>query len=59
MRRQGASLTDAAIDQLIVERAAARKAKNFKESDRIRDVLAASGVALEDQPGGKTLWRRG
>ncbi len=55
----GSSLTDAAIDQLIVDRAEARKAKNFKESDRIRDVLAASGVALEDQPGGKTLWRRG
>ncbi len=33
--------------------------KNFKESDRIRDLLAAAGVLLEDQPGGKTLWRRG
>ena len=52
-------LSDAEIDQLIVDRAEARKAKNFKESDRIRDLLAASGVALEDQPGGKTLWRRG
>jgi cysteinyl-tRNA synthetase len=52
-------LSDAEIDQLIVDRAEARKAKNFKESDRIRDLLTASGVALEDQPGGKTLWRRG
>ena len=52
-------LSDTEIDQLIVDRAEARKAKNFKESDRIRDLLAASGVALEDQPGGKTLWRRG
>jgi cysteinyl-tRNA synthetase len=52
-------LTDAAIDSLIEERTAARKARNFKESDRIRDVLAASGVVLEDMPGGKTLWRRG
>ncbi|MFO1393499.1 MAG: cysteine--tRNA ligase [Steroidobacteraceae bacterium] len=53
------ALSDADIDRLIEERAAARKSKNFKESDRIRDLLAASGVLLEDQPGGKTLWRRG
>jgi cysteinyl-tRNA synthetase len=53
------SLSDADIDRLIEERAAARKSKNFKESDRIRDLLAASGVVLEDMPGGKTLWRRG
>jgi len=52
-------LSDAEIDQWIIDRAEARKAKNFKESDRIRDLLAASGVALEDQPGGRTLWRRG
>jgi cysteinyl-tRNA synthetase len=57
--KAGASLTDADIDRLIEARAAARKAKNFAESDRIRDELAAAGVVLEDQPGGKTLWRRG
>ena len=51
--------SDADIERLIDERAAARKAKNFKESDRIRDLLAASGVLLEDQPGGRSLWRRG
>jgi cysteinyl-tRNA synthetase len=50
---------DKKIDDLIEARNAARKAKNFKESDRIRDLLTASGVVLEDQPGGKTLWRRG
>jgi len=55
----GGGLSDADIERLIEERVAARKAKNFKESDRIRDLLAASGVVLEDQPGGKTLWRRG
>jgi cysteinyl-tRNA synthetase len=55
----GTALSDADIDRLIDERAAARKARNFKESDRIRDQLAASGVLLEDQPGGRTLWRRG
>jgi cysteinyl-tRNA synthetase len=54
-----AALGDADIERLIQERAAARKARNFKESDRIRDALAAAGVLLEDQPGGQTLWRRG
>jgi cysteinyl-tRNA synthetase len=53
------ALGDADIERLIEERAAARKGKNFKESDRIRDLLAAAGVLLEDQPGGRTLWRRG
>jgi cysteinyl-tRNA synthetase len=51
--------SDADIDRLIEERAAARKARDFRESDRIRDLLAAAGVLLEDQPGGRTLWRRG
>jgi len=52
-------LSDAEIERLIAARAEARSAKNFGESDRIRDMLAASGVVLEDQPGGVTLWRRG
>jgi cysteinyl-tRNA synthetase len=53
------ALSDSDIDRLIEERVAARRARNFKESDRIRDLLAAAGVLLEDQPGGRTLWRRG
>jgi cysteinyl-tRNA synthetase len=39
-------------------RRAARAHKDFVESDRIRDLLAAAGVALEDKPGGITEWRR-
>ncbi|MDB6088644.1 MAG: cysS, partial [Gammaproteobacteria bacterium] len=35
-----------------------RKAKNWAESDRIRDDLAKAGVILEDKPGGTTSWRR-
>ena len=36
------------IEALIAARNAARKAKNFKEADRIRDELAAMGVQLKD-----------
>jgi cysteinyl-tRNA synthetase len=36
------------VDALVAARLAARKAKDFKESDRLRDELAAMGVALKD-----------
>jgi cysteinyl-tRNA synthetase len=53
-----AALEDAAIEALIVRRLEARKNKDFKEADRIRDELAQQGVILEDRPGGRTEWRR-
>ncbi len=53
-----AALTEPEIALRIEARAAARKAKNWAESDRIRDELAAAGVILEDKPGGRTEWRR-
>lgn len=44
-----ADLKDVArIDDLIAARLAARKARNFAESDRIRDELAAMGIRLKD-----------
>jgi cysteinyl-tRNA synthetase len=42
------------IDKQVKDRTAARKAKNFAESDRIRDKLAAMGVVLKDTKGGTT-----
>jgi cysteinyl-tRNA synthetase len=48
---------DAEVEQLIAARNAARKARNFAESDRIRDELLSRGILLEDTPGG-TRWRR-
>src|SRR5580698_7522029 len=53
-----AGLDDAAIDDWVARRLAARKNKDFKEADRIRDTLAAQGVILEDRPDGRTEWRR-
>ncbi len=50
--------SDAEIEAAIAARQAARKAKDFKESDRIRDNLKAKGVILEDGPKG-TTWKRG
>lgn len=47
-RRPAATVDAAAVDALIAARLAARKAKDFKESDRIRDELAAMGVLLKD-----------
>ncbi|HMJ76709.1 MAG TPA: cysteine--tRNA ligase, partial [Iamia sp.] len=42
--------SDARIDALVAERAAAREAKDFATSDRIRDELAAEGIEVVDTP---------
>ncbi len=44
------------IDVLISSRLAARKAKNWSESDRIRDELAKMGIAIKDNKDGTTSW---
>ncbi|KAF4754021.1 hypothetical protein FOZ62_017923 [Perkinsus olseni] len=51
------------IERLIEERNNARRVCNFKEADRIRDLLRANGIGLMDEPGGRgkgsevTTWR--
>jgi len=47
-KQQASGIDPKAIDRLLADRAAARARKDFKESDRIRDELAAMGVVIKD-----------
>jgi cysteinyl-tRNA synthetase len=53
---RAASVDTARVDALLKDRAAARAGRNWRESDRIRDELAAMGVALKDNKDGTTTW---
>jgi len=53
---QNKKVDDAEVERLIAARIDARKARDFKEADRIRDAIAALGVTIEDRTDG-TKWR--
>ncbi|MDR1765188.1 MAG: hypothetical protein LBR77_03680 [Lachnospiraceae bacterium] len=48
---------DSQVEEMIERRQAARKAKDFKLADQIRDELAGMGIALEDTKDG-VKWKR-
>ena len=52
--RAGATLADASIRAMIEQRAAAKRAKDFAEADRIRGELLAQGILLKDSAAGTT-----
>jgi cysteinyl-tRNA synthetase len=54
-KQQAVGIDAAKVESLISDRTAARARKDFKESDRIRDELAAMGVAIKDSKDG-TSW---
>jgi cysteinyl-tRNA synthetase len=56
-RREEGAIPDAAIQSLVDERNAARKARNFARADEIRKELLDKGVILEDTKDG-VRWKR-
>ena len=58
MAPRSAAMTNEEVQRLVDARAAARVAKNWAESDRLRDELAAAGIIVEDKPGARATWRR-
>ena len=50
-------ITDAAVDTLVAQRAAAKLARDFAQADCLRKELLAAGIELKDSPAG-TSWVR-
>ena len=46
------------IDLKVAERNEARKQKDFKKADEIRQFLASHGIVIEDKPDGTSRWKR-
>ena len=55
-KKNRVSITESEIENLLSSRDKARENKNYKEADKIRDVLLDKGVLIEDKDG-KTLWK--
>ncbi|HKU52171.1 MAG TPA: DALR domain-containing protein, partial [Nitrospira sp.] len=51
-------LTDEEVTEKVAERNEARKQKDFKRADEIRQLLASDGVIIEDKPDGTSRWKR-
>ena len=56
--RAEAEAVPADVQALLGERAAARAAKNWAESDRLRDAIAALGWAVKDSKDGQSVTRK-
>lgn len=46
------------IEFKVAERNEARKQKDFKKADEIRQFLASHGIVIEDKPDGTSRWKR-
>ena len=54
---QDGQLSDAAVEALVEQRNAAKKAKNFARADQVRQELLDQGIILEDTKSG-VRWKR-
>ncbi len=52
------SMTDIEIEKTLQERNEARKQKDFKKADQIRQFLSSHGIVIEDKPDGTSRWKR-
>jgi cysteinyl-tRNA synthetase len=57
LQKSGGERLDAEIEELINKRQQARKEKDWKTADQIRDRLKDMGITLEDTPQG-VKWRK-
>ena len=55
-REQGSGVDAVAVERLVELRLAARRRKDWDESDRLRDELAGQSVLLKDNKDGTTTW---
>jgi cysteinyl-tRNA synthetase len=53
-QKSGSTISEEEIKKLIEERKEAKKSKNFKRADEIRDLLKAQKITLKDNPDGTT-----
>jgi cysteinyl-tRNA synthetase len=51
-------MADVEIEKSLQERNEARKQKDFKKADQIRQFLASHGIVIEDKPDGTSRWKR-
>ena len=51
-------LSETDVEIKLTERNEARKQKNFKKADEIRQFLASHGIVIEDKPDGTSRWKR-
>jgi cysteinyl-tRNA synthetase len=54
-----AGALSALVDDLLEQRATARKTRDFATADEVRDRLTAAGVIVEDNPDGSTWTLKG
>ena len=55
---EGVEMSDEAISELIEARETARKRRDFKKADEVRQQLADGGIIVEDIRGGGVRWKR-